>query len=160
MNRMFNPKKAGLLLIVSSVLLLCASFLVCVLAVPEIVKNIPLINEEWWLPGMIFLWVSALPVLFVFSILIWFGVNISYGHPVNGSYIKKFKLIGCLIFLDVMLYFIPFFLFLSPDYFNLSMFFVCLIIQLGGAGLSAVSFAASTVMQKAAEYKEEVDTMF
>ena len=160
MNRMFNPKRAGLLLMVSSVLLLGASFLVCVLAVPEIVKNALLINEELWLPGMMFLWVSAVPVLVVFSILIWCGANIRYGHSVNCSYIRKFKLIGCLIFLDVMLYFIPFFLFLSPNYFNLSMIIVCLIIQLGGAGLSAVSFAASTVMQTATEYKEEVDTLF
>ncbi len=160
MNRIFNPKSAGLLIIISSALLLCASFLVCVLAVPEIVKSLPSINEEWWLTGMIFLWISALPVLIVFSILIWFGANIRYGNPVSDSYVKKFRFIGCLILLDSMLYFIPFFLFLSPDYFNLSMVFVCLIIQLGGACLSAVSFAASTVMQKAAEYKEEVDTMF
>jgi len=160
MNRIFNPKRAGLLIIISSALLLGASFLVCVLAVPEIVKSLLSINEEWWLSGMIFLWVSALPVLTVFSTLIWFGVKISYSNTVSDSYVKKFRFIGYLILLDSLLYFIPLFLFMSPDHFNLSMIFVCLIIQLGGACLSAVAFAASTVMQKAAEYKEEVDTMF
>ena len=152
--------RAGMLLICISVILSAASVLLCVLAVPGIVRGIPALKDDLWMAAMIFLWLTAVPVISVFAMLARIGAGISGGHFVSGEYVRKFRTIGWLVLSDVLLYIVPVIFFSLADSFSVDMVFACLTIQLCGAGVAAVSFAAAAVMRKAAEYKDEIDTMF
>ncbi len=149
----------GSIIIICSVLLIFASALICILGIPRIVDSVFPDSEHFRLPGMVFMWITAAPVMLVLIILITVGKTINEKDYISYIYIQRFRIISMLVLCDTALYLIPIIFFLIPDHFDLGVIAVCITIQICGFSLSAVSYTASAVMEKASEYKDEVDTM-